>query len=189
MTRRTADSPIPEKPEAPFPLVTDYCDIVCGFGRGSAELGIPTANVPVDQLPKAINNLELGVYFGFAKLRPLDHQDESSTRNNGTEVLMNYGRHLNRPNGDLDVLPVVLSVGKNPFYGNDFKTVELHIIHSFEHSFYGAQVKFSILGHIRPELNYTTKEALIEDIQTDILIALKALKTDGFNAYQSQLEQ
>ncbi|QLL34805.1 hypothetical protein HG536_0H01800 [Torulaspora globosa] len=187
MTRRAADSPIPDKPEDPFPLVTDYCDIVGGFGRGSAELGIPTANIPVNQLPKAINDLELGVYFGFAKLRPVDHGEEVFTRKNGAKVLMNYGRNLDRQNGDLDPMPVVLSVGKNPFYGNDFKTVELHIIHEFKDSFYGAQVKFSILGHIRPELNYTTKEALIEDINIDILTALEALEMDSFKVYRSQL--
>lgn len=187
MTRRATDSPIPDKPKAPFPLVTDYCDIICGFGRGSAELGIPTANVPTDQLPKAINDLELGVYFGFAKLQAVDHEEETVTRNNGADVLVNYGRRLSKQSGDLDPLPVVLSVGKNPFYGNNFKTVELHIIHEFRGSFYGARVKFSILGHIRPELNYTTKEALIDDIQTDISTALEALDLENFKAYRSQL--
>ncbi|QLQ81922.1 hypothetical protein HG537_0G01760 [Torulaspora globosa] len=189
MTKRAADSPIPDKPEDPFPLVTDHCDIIGGFGRGSAELGIPTANIAVNQLTKAINDLELGVYFGFAQLRPVDHEDDVFTRENGGKVLINYGRYLNRQNGDLDPLPVVLSVGKNPFYGNDFKTVELHIIHQFKDSFYGAQVRFSILGHIRPELNYTTKEALIEDINVDISTALQALDKDGFKVYRFQLAE
>jgi len=42
--------------------------VVKGFGRGSKQLGIPTANFPksvVDQLP---SNFETGVYFGFAQL-------------------------------------------------------------------------------------------------------------------------
>ena len=42
---RPFDKPIPKSPEEPFPIVTGLCDIVSGFGRGSAELGIPTANI------------------------------------------------------------------------------------------------------------------------------------------------
>lgn len=187
MTGRKADCPIPKKPEPPFPILTDYCDIVCGFGRGSAELGIPTANVPMEQLPKGVNDLKLGVYFGFAKIEPVDHEAASVTRNDGRDVRVDYGRDLEKANGDLDTLPVVLSVGKNPFYGNDFKTVELHIIHKFQHDFYGAKVRFNILGYIRPELNYTTKEALIEDIHIDITTALRALESEGFMPYKSQL--
>lgn len=187
MTGRAADFPIPDKPSAPFPLVTGYCNIVCGFGRGSAELGIPTANVPVQELSKTINGLQLGVYFGFAKIKAVDHEPETVSRNNGTKVKMNYGRFLSRENGDLDILPVVLSVGKNPFYDNDFKTAELYIVHEFDNDFYGAQVKFNILGYIRPELNYTTKEALIQDIKIDIKTALKVLNTENYKVFRSQL--
>ncbi|VDP99819.1 unnamed protein product [Trichobilharzia regenti] len=42
--------------------------VVHGFGRGSKQLGIPTANLEesvVDQLPATIEN---GIYFGWAKL-------------------------------------------------------------------------------------------------------------------------
>ena len=82
---------------------------------------------------------------------------------------------------------MVLSVGKNPFYGNDFKTMELHIIHDFKNDFYGAKVKFNILGHIRPELNYTTKEALIEDINIDIRTAQTVLATPPYQVFKQQL--
>ena len=55
-----------------------------------------------------------------------------------------------------------------------------------------------VLGYIRPELNYTTKgasfstvpilsnhpaEALIEDIQTDIRVALNSLDRAGYQAF------
>lgn len=66
--------------------------------------------------------------------------------------------------------------------------MELHIIHNFKDDFYGAKVKFNILGYIRPELDYTTKEALIEDIHIDITTALKALESRDFSVYQSQLK-
>lgn len=79
---------------------------------------------------------------------------------------------------------MVLSIGLNPFYQNDSKTVELHIIHNFKQDFYGAKVKFSILGYIRPELDYTTKEALIEDIKTDIKIAIKTLSKPEYASHK-----
>ncbi|CAI4038105.1 hypothetical protein SMKI_04G4450 [Saccharomyces mikatae IFO 1815] len=186
--KREVDLPIPVQPSSPFPLVTEYCDIVSGFGRGSAELGVPTANVPIEQLPKSINDLDLGVYFGFAHIRAVDSEEASvETRQEGRTVTYSYGQYLSEANGDLDVLPMVLSVGKNPFYGNDFKTMELHVLHDFKNDFYGAKVKFNILGHIRPELNYTTKEALIKDINIDIKIAQTVLATPSYQAYKRQL--
>lgn len=187
MTLRKFDVPIPENPEKPFPIETGYCDIVCGFGRGSAELGIPTANVLNEQLPVEISKLDYGVYFGFASLRSLENDSTVVNRKDGRDVTYNYGKFLSVENGDLGILPVVLSIGKNPFYGNDFKTVELHIIHNFTTNFYGAQVKFNILGYIRPELDYTTKEALINDINTDIEIAKKTLMTEGYQAYNLKI--
>ncbi|EHN03064.1 Fmn1p [Saccharomyces cerevisiae x Saccharomyces kudriavzevii VIN7] len=185
---REVNLPIPVQPGPPFPLVTEYCDIVCGFGRGSAELGIPTANVPIGQLPKQMNDLDLGVYFGFAHIKPAEHREPSvETRQDGRTVVYNYGQYLSEVNGDLDVLPMVLSVGKNPFYGNDFKTMELHVLHDFKNDFYGAKVKFNILGHIRPELNYTTKEALIKDINIDIRTAQSVLVTSPYQTFKRQL--
>lgn len=189
MTIRDVDVPIPEAPRAPYPITTANCDVICGFGRGSSELGIPTANVPMSQLPELVNKLELGVYFGYAKLAP--HEDkaheEEVERHDGRKVTYNYGKLLEQENGDLDILPVVLSVGKNPFYNNDYKTVEIHVLHDFHHNFYGARIKFNILGYIRPELNYTTKEALIEDINTDIDIARQVLDTEHYRAHMADL--
>ncbi|KAK5778598.1 riboflavin kinase PWA37_000136 [Arxiozyma heterogenica] len=187
---RPSDIPIPKSPQNPYPIVTDkYCDIVCGFGRGSSELGIPTANVAIEDLSCDINKLEYGVYFGFAHLSPIKNKkDEIIKRNDGRDVIYNYGNKLNPNNNDLDILPVVLSIGKNPFYGNEFKTVEIHILHRFYSDFYGATIKFNILGYIRPELDYTSVEALINDINIDIEIAKKSLQTPEYSIYKRQLE-
>ncbi|KAL3232284.1 Riboflavin kinase [Nakaseomyces bracarensis] len=188
MTVRDVDVPIPEAPKGPYPITTTCCDVICGFGRGSSELGIPTANVPMTQLPELVNKLELGVYFGYARLSVVDgKEDEEIERQDGRGVTYNYGKHLEESNGDLEILPVVLSVGKNPFYNNDYKTVEIHILHDFHHTFYGAKIKFNILGYIRPELNYTTKEALIEDINTDIDIARQVLDTEHYRSHMADL--
>lgn len=46
--------------------------------------------------------------------------------------------------------------------------MEPHLLHKFETDFYGAQIKFLIAGYIRPEMNFSSLEALIKAIQNDI---------------------
>ncbi|KAF5871543.1 putative riboflavin kinase protein [Botrytis fragariae] len=53
-------------PESPYPLRMEG-EVVSGFGRGSKELGIPTANIPVTNVPW-IDTAPSGVYFGYAAL-------------------------------------------------------------------------------------------------------------------------
>ncbi len=152
------DVPIPKAPRAPYPITERNVKIVAGFGRGSSELGIPTANVSTKQVSK-VTTLDPGVYFGFAKVGKSDEHKitETKQRENGTDVDYKYGYGL-KDGEDLNVvLPMVMSIGWNPFYGNKEKAVELHIIHEFPTTFYGASVSFNVLGYIRPELNYTTK--------------------------------
>ena len=43
-------------------------EVVKGFGRGSKELGIPTANLPIEALGEAVDSLESGVYVGWAAI-------------------------------------------------------------------------------------------------------------------------
>ncbi len=42
--------------------------VVKGFGRGSKELGIPTANLDADALGSSLDGVEPGVYFGWASV-------------------------------------------------------------------------------------------------------------------------
>lgn len=189
------DTVIPDKPESPYPIVQDLV-VVSGFGRGSSELGIPTANIPIND---DLNQLETGIYYGWCQLKPCTLPDECKTRTNGREVIYNHGKNLR--NDDLKVLPMVMSIGWNPFYHLKEKAAEVHIMHKFDDFFYGAQIKFNVLGYIRPELDYTTKgeyipvirkierlltrtEALIEDINLDIKIALEALDRDAYQTYK-----
>lgn len=53
-------------------------------------------------------------------------------------------------------------------------------MHSFPTDFYGVHMKLLVLGYIRPELDYVSKEALIEDIKTDIEIARVSLEREGW---------
>lgn len=44
--------------------------VVTGFGRGSRQLGVPTANIDPAPLASTLAAMPLGVYFGWAQLTP-----------------------------------------------------------------------------------------------------------------------
>lgn len=192
-------SKIPDSIPEPFPVV-EKSPIISGFGRGSSELGIPTANIPINA---SLNQLEPGIYFGWSRVIPNENNElKTVKRNDGQSIVFNNGVNLILE--EKAVLPVVMSIGYNPFYNNTEKTAELHIVHGFKDNFYGALVAYTILGYIRPELDYTTKgmfrrsslfsentnmtEALIEDIKIDIKIALEALKKPEYYQHQSDVK-
>ncbi|KAJ9104791.1 hypothetical protein QFC19_003932 [Naganishia cerealis] len=59
----------PSSPEPPYPLRM-VGKVTKGFGRGSKELGIPTANLPDDAIGGLVNLGFTGVYYGFARVYP-----------------------------------------------------------------------------------------------------------------------
>lgn len=164
----------------PYPVyLKSY--IIPGFGRGSSELGIPTANVEQQEFDK-LNIGETGIYYGWTKVDKSDGGEYTNRNESGRDVHHTFGNGLDPE--DYEVHPMVMSVGWNPFYGNKKRSAEIHIMHKFKTSFYGASLRVVILGYIRPELNYVSKEALIQDINTDIAVAFKSLEREGYKKYQ-----
>lgn len=53
--------------DAPYPIYLEG-EVLKGFGRGSKELGIPTANLPAETASLAGKCLETGIYYGFAQV-------------------------------------------------------------------------------------------------------------------------
>ncbi|KAH8336467.1 putative riboflavin kinase [Drosophila kikkawai] len=121
-------------------------EIVRGFGRGSKELGIPTANFPLDVVKSLPETLPTGAYYGWA----------------------------NVDNGP--VYKMVLSIGWNPFYNNKEKSVETHMLHDFNCDLYGQILKICIVGYLRPERSFDSLESLIAAIQNDIATAKELLE-------------
>jgi len=76
--------------------------------------------------------------------------------------------------------PAVLSIGYNPFYGNTVRSIEIHVLHSFGADFYGASLNLLILGFIRPEYDYVSKDSLIDDIKTDCDVARQSLARPAY---------
>jgi len=119
--------------------------VIKGFGRGSKELGIPTANFPesvIEELPK---DLPTGVYYGWAQV----------------------------DSGEIHKM--VMSVGWNPFYQNKKKSMETHILHKFTSDFYNSTLSVIMTGYIREEKDYESLDALVADINNDIATATKIL--------------
>ena len=146
-----------DTPEHPFPVYLRGA-VSRGFGRGSKELGCPTANLPTGvQSAEALEALErTGVYYGYAQV----------------------------PEVDRGVYPMVMSVGWNPFYKNTERTIEVHVMHPYPNDFYGSEMRAVALGYIWPELNYVSREALIADIETDKQVGLNSLRRAAYEAYR-----
>jgi len=113
-----------------------------------------------------------GVYFGYAKVSARRSDDQVDGPSSGT-----------LDEGQTKVYPMVMSLGLNPFYKNKKLTAEIHIMHPFNADFYGHEMKAIVLGYIRPESDYTSREGLIEDIETDKRVALKSLLRPAYQKF------
>lgn len=170
----------PETPSPPFPLRLSG-PIVKGFGRGSSELGIPTANIPIAGLSVGGNeDVDSGVYYGWVGV-DVDQDGKRCGNSDDGEI---EGTREAKAKGN--VWPMVMSIGWNPYYKNTKRSVEVHILHHFPHDFYGAHMNLLICGFIRPEYDYVSKESLIEDIRTDIEVARKSLERERYRELREE---
>ncbi|CAF3287738.1 unnamed protein product [Rotaria socialis] len=138
-----------------FPYYT-LGTIVHGLGRGGKELGCPTANFDENAVAKLPSSIYQGVYYGWAKLLIPD---------------------------DNQVYKMVTSVGTNPFYNGEKKTMETHILHKFTKDFYGETVKIVLLGEIRKMTTFNSASELVDAIQNDISIANNKLDSEECRQY------
>ena len=100
--------------------------VVKGFGRGSKELGVPTANFPDDVVENLPPEFKQGVYYGWAQV------------DSGP------------------VYKMVMSIGNNPYYNNTKRTMETYVMNKFDADFYGSILRVLITGYIRPMSNYNS---------------------------------
>ncbi|KAF1972630.1 riboflavin kinase [Bimuria novae-zelandiae CBS 107.79] len=187
----------PDTVQPPFPLKLRG-PVVKGFGRGSRDLGIPTANIPLTGLSiGGHDDLESGIYYGYASLDhstipalttpssvPSATNDVAVPEHSSNHAVADLEDPASTSSEDVQVYPTVLSIGYNPYYKNTQRSIEIHILHSFEQDFYGATLSLVILGHIRPEYDYVSKEALVEDIREDIRVAQRSLARRAYEAWR-----
>lgn len=139
-------------------------EIVKGYGRGSKNLGVPTANLSPVDVQGDIAGLPSGVYFGWAKLKTSETQQES----------------------DGLVHKMVMNIGKRPTFIKDNSpdiSIEVHVMHSFQQDFYGQRMKVLVVGYLRPEMKFDTIEILLNRIQTDIGVSRTQLDGEVWSRY------
>ncbi|MEW5305405.1 MAG: hypothetical protein WDW38_011321 [Sanguina aurantia] len=133
--------------------------VVRGFGRGSKQLGIPTANVDTTALASALSQAVTGIYAGWASV------------------------------GDsAETYKMVMSIGWNPYFKSrgqqTQKTAEPWLLHEFEKEFYGQEIRLVICAYVRPECDFTSLEALIGRIRTDASMSTVALQDGRLSGFQ-----
>ena len=179
--------------------------VVRGFGRGSSDLGIPTANldcqvlssndnknkddnknnkglgawsIPQQRAP-SLEDLPTGIYWGYARIC---HDDDDSSKPNEQQEDM---ATLSSSQQQQQVYTAAISIGYNPTYGNQQKTIEPHLIapphdprrhvslcgETVLSDFYNERIRLSVCGYLRPELPFEGLDQLIQAIKQDICTA------------------
>lgn len=132
--------------------------VVHGFGRGSRDLGFPTANLEIkydepnctkfesDILDFMKNEATSGIYAGYAQVL-----DPEGNVNN-------------------EVHKAAISIGWNPTYGDlERRTFEVWILFDYgkDVTFYGAQMRVVLCGKFRDEMKFDDFDVLIQAIKDD----------------------
>lgn len=164
------------------------------------QLGIPTANIPLSGLSiNGHSDLDSGIYYGFCTLDhstipssttsttvPSAVDDKSVPPKSSSHAVLDLDYAASTPTSSRSpVYPTVLSIGYNPYYKNTTRSIEIHILANFDKDFYGAELSLIILGFIRPEYDYVSKDALVEDIREDIRISQRSLAREAYDACKS----
>ncbi|MDP9800294.1 riboflavin kinase/FMN adenylyltransferase [Arcanobacterium wilhelmae] len=116
-----------------------------GFQRGR-ELGFPTANLHGDGLGEIPAD---GVYAGWLIQR-------------GPENTRVY-------------LPAAISVGTNPQFNGEIRTVEAHVLGRSDLNLYGERVAVEFIEYVRPMMTFDSLEGLLERMDEDLRVSADVL--------------
>lgn len=137
--------------------------VISGFGRGSRELGCPTANIAdIDKL-----DIPTGIYCGLGQVI-IRQQSEIQEQPGQHESYVEVVEQLPYDSG---VIGWVGSHGFNPHYGNKEKSLEVHLLNNFKFDFYGAEIRVLICKKMRDEEKYDSLDELKKAIENDIQMA------------------
>lgn len=129
-----------------------------GYGRGGKKLGVPTANLPSSLFQNALENVNTGVYFGWATLENINA-----------------------------VYKAVVNVGFSPtFEGqeNKEKIIEAHLILADGEKlddFYGEHMRLQLVGYLRVERKFDSFTELVTQINADVKDADSMLDMMPYN--------
>ena len=133
--------------------------VVEGFKRGSKDLGWPTANLDPAVFESQLDEAEEGVYVGWARIED--------------DTLPPAARAVHK---------AVLSIGWNPFYKNEQRTLEAYLCHEFGRDFYGQPMRLLVCGFLRPQADFGSMDQLIAEITADVEYGQAALGAPPLDA-------
>lgn len=131
-----------------------------GFGRGSRDLGTPTANLPGKLLNGVGGSERDGVYVGFGQVPK--HQKGA------VKMVANLGRNITYGDVKERVLEAYLMEGKE----------------ELPEEFYGDEMRLCIVGYLRPELKFEGLDQLMEAIHNDVRVAGEVLDRQEAMVYR-----
>lgn len=120
--------------------------VVHGHKRGR-ELGFPTANLKASSAGVVPQD---GVYAGWL-VRTVP----------GTSAVEN--------------LPAAISVGTNPQFDGEKRTVEAHVLGRTDLDLYGEEISVDLVSYLRPMLSFNTVEELLHQMDDDLRQSALAL--------------
>lgn len=159
--------------------------VATGYGRGGKKLGVPTANLPASLFQSALEDVDTGVYFGWAVI-----EGEKQGRNGPIKAVLNVGysptfegkenkekiveAHLITKSSPMEqeetsISDIVLDQGE-----------ESDIVDEIQDDFYGETMRLQLIGFLRPEQKFDSFPDLIAQIHRDIGTADVALKAMPF---------
>lgn len=149
MTRQASNR---EEIEKMLPLRV-ISKVIRGFGRGSKDLGIPTANLDPKEFP--LDDLPCGIYWGWCRIG-----DDQVYK---TACSLGYNPTYGGGNEQKSLEPHLIASESSP---------QRHASSCGEtllEEFYGKEARLSLVGYLRPELPFEGLEKLIEAIKQDIV--------------------
>lgn len=119
--------------------------VVHGYGRGHKTVGFATANLDTKSWTEDTTEADFGVYCGIVHL-------------NGHDPLIG-----------------IVSIGKNPTFGEIKPTFEVHIL-GFDQDIYGVEMVVDLKQHMRPMIAFKSVDQLKEQIGKDAATAKKEME-------------
>ena len=121
-------------------------EVVHGFQRGR-KLGFPTANLTGDELGEVPAD---GVYAGWLVMDVP-----------GSKAVIH--------------LPAAISVGTNPQFGNEERTVEAHVLGRCDLNLYGRKIALEFIERIRPMMKFDALDGLTARMDEDLRLTAQIL--------------
>ena len=163
--------------------------VATGYGRGGKKLGVPTANLPASLFQSALENVDTGVYFGWAVIEQSSEAAQKQGRNGPIKAVVNvgYSPTFEGKENKEKIVESHLITNQSPREQIDEGSIskdivleqdgESDIIDEIEGDFYNETMRLQLIGFLRPEQKFESFPELIAQIHRDIGTADFALKS------------